>query len=335
MPTDNHDSDINDTLLSRYLAGESTPAERARVDAWLAADPTRRVQLAAIADAWQTAGRPRGHETPNVDAAWRRMSADLDRVQSPRVWTRPAWRIAAGIVLVAGAFGAWALASGRLGRRAETIYVTAVGAREAISTTDGTRIDLAPASRLVLAADFGRASRDVTLHGEALFAVQHDAAKPFRVHVGDAIVEDLGTEFGVRFYEATDTLRVVVTSGVVMFARAAAPNDTLGIVRAGQIGLLTANGDALVSTISNASELLAWSNGRLVFDNTPMSRVAVELRRWYDVDVVVDSALAARHVTVDFAGDSLSEVARVIAATIGARVEQKGRTLSFSSDRSK
>jgi transmembrane sensor len=162
-----------------------------------------------------------------------------------------------------------------------------------------------------------------------LFTVRHDADKPFRVHIAGAIVEDVGTEFGVRAYTRADTVQVVVTSGLVLLRRAAAPADTAGVIRASEIGLLAASGAALVSSVSNAAELLAWSTGQLTFDETLMSNVAAEIKRWYDVDVTVDSALAGRRISVGFNGESIDDVSRVIAKTIDARVERNGRVVAF------
>lgn len=334
MPTnDDHDVSFDDVRLGRYVAGESTPAERAEIDAWVAADPARRELLDSLATAWETSGRAARHQTSNVNAAWSKMSASIDHAERPRpIWTQPAWRIAAAVLVVAGGIGVW-----RLAPRSTPIvpaspaveYATSFGAREAIGIADGSRVVLGPASRLTVAANYGQSSRDVTLVGEALFTVEHDATKPFRVHITGAVIEDLGTEFGVRAYAEGDTVRVVVTSGVVMLRRSTTSSDTLGIINAGEVGLLPATGDAIVARVSNASALLAWSNGQLAFDDTPMSRVAEELRRWYDVDVVVDRTLLARHVTADFSGESIDDVARVIAATIGGRVERDGRTVMF------
>ena len=325
-----HDASDHDyDRLSRYLAGECTPAEKTEIDAWLAEDPARRKLLASLTTAWETAGRPRGHQTTNVDAAWTKMSASIDRAQQPRpLWTARPWRIAAAIILVAGAAVAGRLFSTRAAAE-PIVYVTRVGERETIGIADGSSVVLGPASRLTVSRDYGRSAREVTLEGEALFTVQHDASKPFRVLLSGGVVEDLGTEFAVRAYAPGDTIRVVVKEGTVMFRRSTAETDTLAIVQAGEVGLLPPSGEAVVGRVSDAGALLAWSNGALVFDDAPMNRVAEELRRWYDVDVVVDNALANRHVSADFAGEPIDDVARVIATTIGARVERQGRTLTF------
>src|SRR3984957_14358983 len=51
--------------------------------------------------------------------------------------------------------------------------------------------------------------------GEALFRVRHDGARPFRLHVGDSRVEDVGTVFNV-VSEAAE-VRVAVAEGKVVY----------------------------------------------------------------------------------------------------------------------
>ena len=63
---------------------------------------------------------------------------------------------------------------------------------------DGSRVVLGPDSRLTVPADFGSGARAVELEGDGYFDVRHDAAKPFAVRVGQALVEDVGTTFRVE-----------------------------------------------------------------------------------------------------------------------------------------
>jgi transmembrane sensor len=170
----------------------------------------------------------------------------------------------------------------------------------------------------------------MTLDGEALFRVRHDAQRPFRVRAGRAVTEDLGTEFTVRAYANSDSVRVVVQSGSVSLK--AVSDSTRAVVRPGQMATLSSAGGPIVSAARNVDALMAFSRGQLVFDNAPMQRVADELARWYDVDVKLASpALGGRHVTVTFSGESIDEVLRTIALSVGARVEHTGRNVTFTS----
>jgi transmembrane sensor len=97
------------------------------------------------------------------------------------------------------------------------------------------------------------------------------------------------------------------------------------------MAMMSGTGGPVVSKARNADALVAFSRGQLVFDNTPMQRVAEELARWYDVDVKLASpTLAGRHVTVTFAGESIDEVLRTIALSVDARVEHTGREVTFT-----
>ena len=89
-------------------------------------------------------------------------------------------------------------------------------------------------------------------------------------------------------------------------------------------------GPATVVAAADVESLSAWSRGRLVFDHTPMRRVAEELERWFGVKVVIDDeSLATRDVTVSFAGDALGDVVKVIALSVSADVRVTGDTVRF------
>src|SRR5256885_1096045 len=67
----------------------------------------------------------------------------------------------------------------RLTAQPRLTYVTAVRERSELRLPDGTRVRLAPASKLRVATDFGVERRDVYLDGEAYFEVVHDEMRPF------------------------------------------------------------------------------------------------------------------------------------------------------------
>jgi len=209
-------------------------------------------------------------------------------------------------------------------------YSTPVGARDSVRLPDGTRVVLAPGSRLDVAADYGGAGRQVTLEGAAWFSVQHDAARPFTVRAGPATVRDIGTVFSVRTDGVDDGagVAVAVTEGSVALAAAAAPPGDTGVVlAAGDRGVLPAGGRAVAERGAATAEDAAWTRGRLAYTGAPLALVRADLRRWYGVDLQVpDSALAARRLTARFDGDSVGRVLDVIALAVGARVERTGNT---------
>ncbi len=199
---------------------------------------------------------------------------------------------------------------------------------------DGTRVTLAPKSRLAYASTFATGQRDVQLTGEAFFTVTHDAKHPFVVHTAGATARDLGTEFGVRA-RAGQSVNVYVASGRVLVAPPAHVSGP--VLLAGdlaRIDLGAAPEQIVVTHNVSIGDYLAWRDGRIVATSRPAAEVLDELGRWYDASFSTpDSALASRSVSVDLRvgnGVSLESVLDALMLTLDARYERNGQTITVS-----
>jgi transmembrane sensor len=330
--------------LARYLAGEAPPAEAAAVARWLDED-RRRAELLSSLQAPVERLRAAPPAGLDVEGALRRVHA---RMEAPGLtvvpgtspararWLGATWglRAAAAVAILAGG----ALIARQLLRpaggvsqvaAAARVYRTAVGQRDSVRLPDGTRVLLGPGSELALAGNF-QASRSVSLSGEALFDVRHDAARPFTVRSGGAVIQDLGTQFDVRGGSG-EGARVLVIRGSVS-VRAAASTAEAVVLRAGDVARLEADGRLAAERVPDADGELAWTRGELVFRGAPVAEVAAAVRRWYGVELrIADPALAGRHLTTSFASDSRERVLHVIALALGARVELRGDTATLTS----
>jgi ferric-dicitrate binding protein FerR (iron transport regulator) len=75
----------------------------------------------------------------------------------------------------------------------------------------------------------------------------------------------------------------------------------------------------------------SWTRGLLEFRDAPLATVAVELRRWYGVELIVtDSTIAGRRLTATFDRSSADDVGRVLGAVLGGSVATSGDTLRLS-----
>ena len=181
---------------------------------------------------------------------------------------------------------------------------------------------LGPGSSLILAQGYGQSERRVSLQGEALFTVHHDAAKPFIVVANGSEIRDVGTAFVV--HSDAGGVRVVVTEGVVEHTAAKKSATTLN---AGDAASISPAGEVSAQRGVGAGEDLAWTKGRLVFRDAPLSDVAEDLKRWYGVQLDIrDATLRRRQLTASFAGDSLRAVLDVISTALGATIERRGDT---------
>jgi transmembrane sensor len=237
-------------------------------------------------------------------------------------------RAAAAVVLLLGAGLLWRAVRDDGGPApvvvAASTFTTRPGQIDSVRLADGTTVLLGPSSRLTVRDGYGVARRDVELDGEALFDVVHDADRRFSVRAGAATIVDLGTSFGVRSAAAGE-VRVVVTSGSVLLHAAAAPADSV-VLHAGDRGVF-AEGRASAQRDVPLDADLAWTRGRLVFEDAPLGRVAEELRRWYGIELrLADSSLAGRHITTTFERETAREALDVLGLVLGVRIELRGDT---------
>ena len=338
--------------LARYLAGESSAEEAATMRRWLDARPERAELVAAMQRA--LASVDVGTTDVDVEAALRSVHARMDeqaggspaltvaRGGSPKrlprweprpipMWQRNGLRAAAAVVLLAGAGLLWRSlepGAGRTPAVATLRFTSAVGERDSVKLSDGSRVLLGPGSLLTVNEGFGTSAREVELRGEAFFDVVHDQARPFTVHAGKATIVDVGTTFTVKS-EDEARVRVAVMSGAVRLRGANADTNSGELLKAGDVGLLVAEGTVVAARGTVTADDSAFAGGRLVFRDAPLTEVSAALRRWYGIDLrASDSSLARRRLTASFEGEPVERVLAVVGMTLGVDIERNGATVT-------
>jgi transmembrane sensor len=338
-------SDADWDALARFVAGEGTTEERAAMSRLLEEHPSRSALVSALMQAMR-ADEPVAPTHAEVEAALASVRARaLDdpriaevRPRAPVVsldayrnrWRHARLSAAAAVLVVAGAGVLWrAFLSTPAAAVVQKDYATAPGVMDSLTLPDGSRVLLGPGSRLTLAANFGSAAREMTLLGEARFTVVHDPAHAFVIHTSAATVRDVGTVFSVHS-DFAEGARVVVSEGAVeVQEHSGASRQTLG---AGDVAVVAASGGIQVQRAAAGADDAAWTQGRLVFRDASVTQVTADLRRWYGVEVKVDSVFAKRPVTANFdRGLSAADVARIVAATIGGALKEEGGVLHIVS----
>jgi transmembrane sensor len=343
-------SEIGMELLERYLIGQTNPEECERVEAWLAEDPERWAQFAALRDGIVKRDLSDRAVQDALTEVWARLAAEVGSTdaRSVRFPTRPErgtrefaaprsqpklvrWLVAAMIILT---IGGGLLATLMLRRTVPSaqptrIASTAPGERASFLLPDGTQVMLGVASTLWFPEAFPRESREVTLQGEAYFDVVHDLARPFAVRAGGLVARDLGTRFTVRAYPEDPSAQVVVRQGKV--AIRALANGPSQVVSPGELGRLA---DGKVPTVEPADTAVwfAWTEGRLVFEETPLREALPQLSRWFNLEFRLDdSTLGAVPLTATFRTQPTAEALNSLAASLGMRQRRAGRVVTLYS----
>jgi transmembrane sensor len=297
--------------------------------------------LAERYDAEAAVRRLRSEAGIDRDVAGRRLPARREVVRPQRA-DRPArnrivrWlprAVAAAAVLAVCLWGVKRLTpyGDRSWQAPLTTASTLSGEVRRLRLPDGSKVVLGPETTLRYRSGGSGRSREVWLEGEAHFAVAPAPGRQFRVYAAHGTAEDIGTTFTVRAYRVDSVVRVVVLEGaVVLRARGVAQvRPRPRMLRAGELGQLSRNGEVRGERV-DPELYAAWTRDTLAFKDTPLRDVASQLRRWYGVDVVVDSALAARTLTGSFARRPLPAILDAVAAATEARHDWRGGRVVFA-----
>lgn len=354
-------TDISWADLTDYLAGEGDADLHRRVEAW-AAHPDRHRTLEELRQIWEASGRQDRQalmDRQALDARWGDLLERMERrgvpvPEAPRPARRrlrpvrlpaPAPAVprrssglrqfarVGAIVGVLAALAVLAVLAWQPGDDSEPavapmqVVTTEPGQRARLRLADGTRVHLNVDSELRFTPGFTDGLRRVHLRGEAYFDVARDEARPFVIHAADADIRVLGTSFGVRAYREGAVQVAVAEGAVALQPQAAAPADTV-VLRAGDLGRIVGADALALRQDAGFARRLAWTEGRLVFEDAPLAEVAAELERWYKLRIEVDVPAADR-LNAEFRDEPLSEILNSISATLGLRYEREHRRVRF------
>lgn len=296
--------------IIRREDGEWSEKDAAEFKAWLTESDGNRAAYWRLNHSWAEADRIGAVGVQPVDARH-----------------RPRWRPYAIAASVALLFGIGSLAYWKdrsIEVAATTHYETVVGGHKRVSLADGSQVELNTKTRL--RAAMGVAAREVWLDdGEAFFEIAKRKGRPFVVHAGPKTVTVLGTKFSVR--RDGDRIYVAVKEGRVRIddvAAAKSPRST--VIAAGDVAVTT--GVSILVSAADPERVearLAWRDGMLGFDQTPLSDVAAEFNRYNEKKLVVaDDGTGSLRIGGSFNATNVDAFARLLRDAYGLRIEDRG-----------
>lgn len=176
----------------------------------------------------------------------------------------------------------------------QEVLDTAVGEQRRITLADGSRLDLAPDSRV--STRFTLARRDVRLvRGEAFFAVAHSAIRPFVVHANSLTVTAVGTQFDVRISPSHTAVtvgegRVTVAPDVEGMGSGSRSNTEIVHAGVGQRVSFSNFAQRLSVATVDPTVAGAWRDGTLQFVGEPLEDVINAINRYTAPQIVVAPA---------------------------------------------
>lgn len=157
------------------------------------------------------------------------------------------------------------------------------GGQYQIVLSDGTKVWLNASSSLHFPATFIGSERNVELKGEGYFEVARNEKKPFNVSVSGMKVRVLGTHFNVSAYDDDAHVETTLLEGSVEIEKGGVKK----IIHPGeQARVENTSSDSKINIRNvNVDDVIAWKNGRFIFQGDNIQSIMRQLSRWYDVSV--------------------------------------------------
>lgn len=318
----------------QLTSSEPTAEDRARFDAWRAADPRHRAaydelrtlwtDIEDLREAFAPAGAGDGKSPPpgRAEAPARRGTNGSRADRRLAAWGS----LAAGVALLL-------VFTPDLATHLKSDHRTGVGEQARVALPDGSIAWLN--TDTALSVEYSAAHRHISLlHGEAQFEVAKDADRPFAVTAHEGRSTALGTIFTVRD-EQTGT-RVTVSEGTVEVAAplghggAPALAANTAVLRAGQqVSYGKGAPPGPVRRIDPAAAA-AWRDGFIAIRNLPVADALAEIDRYRPGRIVLLADTdSLEPVTARLSIASIDNGLEALAATHGLTVTRLTAYLVF------
>lgn len=296
----------NDSFVA-WIEGTASEKEVDQWKLWLENDPARK-QLAEEARSLHQDINFKMIERPEVEAELFKLREEVDRFEESKEQEKEAnvfqlnrkksyYNVAAAIIFLL----ITVISTVTLLDKPNFIYSdsaeettreyitksTQNGEQKVLTLSDGSTITLNANSSLRYPSRHSGEDLEVWLEGEAYFDIVNKTgpdARLFSVNVSGGTVEVLGTKFNVNTYEQKATEVVLVEGRVDLKMR-----DTLNQTEdsyemsPGEMSLISQISENISTRKVESDMYTAWTHDKLVFDRTPLTKVAKRVKHIYGV----------------------------------------------------
>lgn len=332
----NNNQHIDDTLLAKFLSGETHKDEQKMIISWLEENKDNRKRLDQLEQVWLESGKLKPRPIfVNKALAWSKLSYRIkqyEKISSPSIQRFSRFRIAlissvaASILVLIGILN-WYVDDAP--QQKEFLLANTNLSSLHDSLPDGSEIYLNEYAEISYQETKDK-QRIVNLKGEAFFNVKRDTLRPFIIHAGVGGVKVLGTSFQVKIKENGD-IAVDVSSGrVELFKPNKAKTDTFHLILTKDEGGLISNQQDTIIRVASNSSAFFWLDKRLSFRNKLLKEVFEVLEACYSIEIkVVDPNISKLHYSSSFIDEDAEKIIQVISNTFNLTYLKEGDTFTL------
>lgn len=314
-------------LLIKFIEGKATNAEQEQILFWINSDEANKKYFLGLKNLYVISS------LPNEQARRREFLFFKKRFLSPDINSKR-FRfsfigIAASILLIIAIglniyqYYSFKIAekeglTASLGKREMNTlsFYTNKGVKGVVTLPDSSVVWLNSDTRLTYPERFTGKYREVEISGEAYFEVKNNPDTAMVVTTSKGLkIEVLGTKFLVRSYEEDNDAQATLFSGSIKLT---SPNegfrsDYVKKLKPLQSVIIEKNHSIRVIHRTDTLKSIAWKNGTLIFEETPIQEVLKKLERWHGTEFLVnDRTILSCKITAQFKSESIVQIMEVI-----------------------
>jgi transmembrane sensor len=206
---------------------------------------------------------------------------------------------------------------------------TAYGETRTLGLPDGSQVILNANSAVSFTDKWPLGKdRQITLKGEAYFIVNEQGTATHRdrfiVHTPELDVEVLGTRFNVNTYRPQT--QVVLQKGSVEIVTKGNQVEKKYNMTPGQSAIFDKQRDVVNISAVNSDVYVGWKDNHFIFDNTPLSEVAIMLEHTYGLKVIIrDKELAAKKISGEIPTSERKSLLLALSTLYSLKMMEQGR----------
>jgi ferric-dicitrate binding protein FerR (iron transport regulator) len=325
-------------ILAKHLAGETSEQEKSMLDEMIQSSESAKKAVNNAHSVWSSdcfSNEPTElvSQNENNEKIWRAAfggDAKKNRMRDRSIFLR----VAATLVIIFSIAFVILYMVDKNGPENPVVTIiqkqTLPGQKSSITLRDGSIVWLNSGSKISYQTNFNDSLRIIDLDGQAYFEVFKDKAKPFIVRCRDLEVKALGTSFDVNGY-AESQIQISLLTGSVELS---IPNflearDNV-ILQPGEYSIIDQNNKFIEKGIFDPYEVLAWKEGRLIFDNATIHQIIPKLELWYGVNIVNELSMNLhKPYTSTFEGENLDNILLNMGGVLQFDYEIKGNDVTL------
>jgi ferric-dicitrate binding protein FerR (iron transport regulator) len=306
-------------IFIKYLTGNITAQEKAELFEWMDASDANRKEYLTMRKVWDMYQLNSEPVEPSISFGQilaeynRKLAENNTQTKSIKLYfhLRELLKIASVFIL---AFGlGWYFYANRPQTIAYHTIEVPTGQRVKLTLADGSLVWLNAQTKFTYPETFDKHHRRVTLDGEGLFEISHDAKRPFSVQTANYNVSVLGTKFEVYAYSNSNAFETILIEGSVEVSG----NETGNLLcrmQPGQKLWFDEESQNMKLAKVNTNEYITWTYGIYSFNDITFSEMSKRLEHYYKTQIIIsDSLIGNYHCTGKFRQhESITDIMNVV-----------------------